>query len=103
MRDAGRFLNAASAKRSAASSLHVLRACCSAEPPNVLLFSAGLGTPAALPAPVPVGDPAMTRSDLRPVHATDPGNLPSRAGETIAEVAFALLLVGVWLVTCVVG
>ena len=45
----------------------------------------------------------MTRTELRTVPATDPGSVPSRAGETIAEVAFALLLVGVWLVTCVVG
>jgi hypothetical protein len=45
----------------------------------------------------------MTETELRTIPATDSGNLPSRAGETIAEVAFALLLVGVWLVTCVVG
>jgi len=45
----------------------------------------------------------MTRSNLRTVPSTDPGRLPSRAGETIAEVAFALLLVGVWLVTCLAG
>jgi len=45
----------------------------------------------------------MTDTELRTVQTTDPGNPPSRAGETIAEVAFALLLVGVWLVTCVVG
>jgi len=29
-----------------------------------------------------------------------PSQLPSRAGETIAEIAFVLMLVGVWLVTC---
>ncbi len=45
----------------------------------------------------------MTQTEPRTVQATDSGTLPSRAGETIAEVAFALLLVGVWLVTCVVG
>jgi hypothetical protein len=45
----------------------------------------------------------MNPHELRTVHATDPASLPSRAGETIAEVAFALLLVGIWLVTCVVG
>ena len=45
----------------------------------------------------------MNPSELRTVHAGDPGSLPSRAGETIAEVAFALLLVGVWLVTCLAG
>jgi hypothetical protein len=32
--------------------------------------------------------------------APDPGSLPSRAGETIAEVAFAVLVAGVWLLTC---
>ena len=42
-------------------------------------------------------------SDDRAVRSDETGNIPSRAGETIAEVAFALLLVGVWMVTCVVG
>ncbi len=44
----------------------------------------------------------MTSSELHTVRPTEPGS-PSRAGETIAEVAFALLLVGVWLVTCLAG
>jgi hypothetical protein len=45
----------------------------------------------------------MSQSDFHTARATDPGPLPSRAGETIAEVAFALLLVGTWLVTCLAG
>ncbi len=45
----------------------------------------------------------MTRAELRAVQPDETGSTPSRAGETIAEVAFALLLVGVWMVTCVVG
>lgn len=32
-----------------------------------------------------------------------PAPLPSRAGETIAEVAFALMVAGAWLVTCLAG
>ena len=32
-----------------------------------------------------------------------PASLPSRAGETIAEVAFALMVAGAWLVTCLAG
>lgn len=45
----------------------------------------------------------MRYSELRTAAAPDPGNLPSRAGETIAEVAFAVLVVGVWFLTCVAG
>ena len=101
MRDAPRILN--DAQRSAASPLHLLRTCCSADLPNSLFVALRLGTPPALPPPVPLGDPAMTQTELRTVHATEPRNVPSRAGETIAEVAFALLLVGVWLVTCLAG
>jgi hypothetical protein len=42
----------------------------------------------------------MSQSEQHRVLATDQAGQPSRAGETIAEVAFALLLVGAWLVTC---
>ena len=45
----------------------------------------------------------MSQAELRSASAAEPGTLPSRVGETIAEVAFALLLVGVWLVTCLAG
>ncbi len=45
----------------------------------------------------------MNRSEQNRNLASDPGALPSRAGETIVEVAFALLLVGAWLVTCLAG
>jgi len=45
----------------------------------------------------------MAGSQASVVSATEPGTAPSRVGETIAEVAFALLVVGVWLVTCLAG
>jgi hypothetical protein len=45
----------------------------------------------------------MNQSEQHRVLANDPAALPSRAGETIAEVAFAMLLVGTWLVTCLAG
>lgn len=45
----------------------------------------------------------MRYSELRSATAPDPGSHPSRAGETIAEVAFAVLVVGVWFLTCVAG
>jgi hypothetical protein len=38
-----------------------------------------------------------------PVTPSQPAALPSRAGETIAEVAFALMVAGAWLVTCLAG
>jgi hypothetical protein len=83
--------------------LHLLQPRCSAPRigPQRALRSAG--TPAAIGPGVALGDTVMTRTELRSVQPDDAGNIPSRAGETIAEVAFALLLVGVWMVTCVVG
>jgi hypothetical protein len=45
----------------------------------------------------------MRYSELQTVAAPDPGSLPSRAGETIAEVAFAVLVAGIWFLTCVAG
>ena len=45
----------------------------------------------------------MTRTELRAIQPDEAASTRSRVGETIAEVAFALLLVGIWMVTCVVG
>jgi len=45
----------------------------------------------------------MSPSELHTASPSSPPSLRSRAGETIVEVSFALLLVGVWLVTCLAG
>jgi len=45
----------------------------------------------------------MRYSELQAATAQDPGSHPSRAGETIAEVAFAVLVAGVWFLTCMAG
>ncbi len=45
----------------------------------------------------------MSPSDPPPAEPTIPASGRARAGETIVELSFALLLVGVWLVTCLAG
>lgn len=78
-----------SSTRLAAALLQVLRVCCIPDCCGPTSAARQPGIAVALPASDPLGDRDMNHHPL-----------PSRAGETIAEVAFVLMLVGVWLVTC---
>jgi hypothetical protein len=96
MREAPRFLNAVQVKLD----------CCTSGVAGHGMAPATWHTGCTRPARTFFGRAAMSQTELHELeraHAHYPGIPADRLAGMIAELSLALLVVGVWLVTCVAG
>jgi hypothetical protein len=98
MRDGPRFLNATQREDAAPAVRALQRRAANAPARAARSWHRGCNSPGQ-----PLWRSAMSPSESSTRPPASPPSVQSGAGETIVELSFALLIVGIWLVTCLAG